>query len=462
LVVLQLAESAAVGLVAEAVSRGVVSESTAAGAAQWVARLAADEPVERLLPRACDAGVAGPLVLVDDVSSGGSAAVGDAVGDDAVDGAGAATDEANASAGDDDASDADSDDDTDGGGWVRRVPGLEPGQVSRIAKVATACTQRRNSVLADAVAANRVGVSAARTALVEVDKVMPILPAETRDTVFGYFLALPAGSGARAIRELTRRVIAVFADEESLADADDKLDNAESVNWTDLPNGMRRLVADLTEAHAAQLRHAIDALAAPSPGNTCCDDTFHRHTGGEKTGEADDRSPGKRHADALMLLALHGADLVDGDGSIPTSGQAKLVVTIDLEVLAGRLRGFGRTESGTALNAHLVRRLACDADVLPMVLGSKGEPLDVGREQRLVKDGMRAAVIERDRHCTYPGCGRPPSWCEAHHVIPWFLGGPTSLGNSALLCPRHHTIVHRDGYTATVTATGVTWDLTPG
>jgi Domain of unknown function (DUF222)/HNH endonuclease len=138
------------------------------------------------------------------------------------------------------------------------------------------------------------------------------------------------------------------------------------------------------------------------------------------------------------------------------------VVTIDLEVLAGRLRGFGRTEAGTALNPHLVRRLACDADVLPMVLGSNGEPLDVGRKERLVTGGMRAAVIERDRHCTYPGCGRPPSWCEAHHVIPWFLGGPTSLGNSALLCPRHHTIVHRDGYTATVTATGVTWDLTPG
>ncbi len=69
------------------------------------------------------------------------------------------------------------------------------------------------------------------------------------------------------------------------------------------------------------------------------------------------------------------------------------------------------------------------------------------------------ALWIRDRGCTFPGCSRPPAWCVAHHVWHWCDGGPTDLSNLALLCPRHHTIVHQKGYTATVTATGVTWHL---
>ncbi|WP_245553591.1 HNH endonuclease signature motif containing protein [Demetria terragena] len=226
----------------------------------------------------------------------------------------------------------------------------------------------------------------------------------------------------------------------------------------DLPNGMTRLVADLGPLHAAQVRHAIDALSAPAPGNTCCGEVFHRHYGGERTGNPDDRTPGKRRADAFMLLVTRGADQIDTDGAVVSSGQAKLVVTIDHDVLTGHTPGFGRTEAGTSLSPHHIRQLACDADILPMILGSDSEPLDVGRKQRLVTGGLRAAVIERDRHCTYPGCARPPSWCHVHHIMPWHNGGETSLTNSALLCQTHHTTVHREKHTATVSRSGVSRD----
>ena len=106
--------------------------------------------------------------------------------------------------------------------------------------------------------------------------------------------------------------------------------------------------------------------------------------------------------------------------------------------------------------------MACDADLIPVVLGGASEPLDVGRAKRLFTGGLRTAIIHRDRHCTFPGCDRPPDWCDAHHVKPWWAGGETTLTNAALLCARHHTIVHRDLLTATVTPTGVTWDTTPG
>jgi hypothetical protein len=88
-----------------------------------------------------------------------------------------------------------------------------------------------------------------------------------------------------------------------------------------------------------------------------------------------------------------------------------------------------------------------------------GELLDLGRTVRLATPKQVQALWIRDQGCTFPGCSRPPSWCDAHHVWHWCDGGPTDLSNLALLCPRHHTIVHQKGCTATVTTTGVTWHL---
>ena len=104
-----------------------------------------------------------------------------------------------------------------------------------------------------------------------------------------------------------------------------------------------------------------------------------------------------------------------------------------------------------------MRRLACEADILPMVLGTAGELLDLGRTTRLATPAQRLALWHRDRGCTYPGCSIPPTWCEAHHVTHWCDGGATDLTNLALLCGRHHTVVHERGLTATATAFGVTW-----
>ena len=142
---------------------------------------------------------------------------------------------------------------------------------------------------------------------------------------------------------------------------------------------------------------------------------------------------------------------------LPVTDRAKLVVTVEHDVLAGRLRGAGLAMTGDVLSVATVRRLACDAEIIPMVLGTTGEPLDVGRSRRLVTKGLRAALWQRDRGCSFPGCTIPAAWTDAHHVQHWWAGGRTSLLNTALLCRRHHTHVHRHELTATVTATSVTW-----
>jgi len=90
-------------------------------------------------------------------------------------------------------------------------------------------------------------------------------------------------------------------------------------------------------------------------------------------------------------------------------------------------------------------------------MGTASAPLDLGRTTRLASPAQLLALWHRDRGCTQPGCSVPPTWCHAHHIIHWCDGGPTDLGNLALLCPRHHTMVHERGLTATVTGHGVTW-----
>ncbi|QKE85608.1 HNH endonuclease signature motif containing protein [Arthrobacter sp. NEB 688] len=125
------------------------------------------------------------------------------------------------------------------------------------------------------------------------------------------------------------------------------------------------------------------------------------------------------------------------------------------------------TADGTLLTPENVRRLGCDAALLVHLLGTRGEPLTLTRILRLFTRGQRRHLLLRDRGCTYPGCTAPAAWTRAHHVHDWADGGPTDITNAALLCERHHTLVHRRRLWATVRehpddhGTHVTWDLTP-
>lgn len=218
--------------------------------------------------------------------------------------------------------------------------------------------------------------------------------------------------------------------------------------WFGQPNatGMVAMRGVLDPEAAAVIKSAIDPLSAPSPTTD-----EHGHTV-----QPDPRTPARRRADALLEIVARGVAAPDG---VATTDKAKVVVLIDHDTLVGQVRGTGRTLSGDVLSAGVVRRMACDAGIIPVVLGGHSEPLDVGRERRLVTKGLRLALITRDRGCSFPGCTIPPAWTDAHHVTHWSRGGHTSLTSTALLCRRHHTHVHRHDLTATVTASQVTWHL---
>ena len=100
------------------------------------------------------------------------------------------------------------------------------------------------------------------------------------------------------------------------------------------------------------------------------------------------------------------------------------------------------TETGTVLGAADLRRIACDTQVIPVVMGGPGEVLDVGRAKRTIPPAIRRALIARDQRCVWPGCDRAPIHCEGHHIEHWLDEGPTSLANLALLCHSHHQRLH--------------------
>lgn len=134
---------------------------------------------------------------------------------------------------------------------------------------------------------------------------------------------------------------------------------------------------------------------------------------------------------------------------------ATIVLTMELDKLRKDV-GEALLDTDTALSPGQVRRLACNARVVPAVLGSDSSVLDLGRTQRLFDRHQRLALAVRDRGCIWPGCDRPPAWCEAHHVTEWSQGGDTDVANGCLLCSFHHHLAHgSDGWRVAMAGDGV-------
>jgi hypothetical protein len=135
---------------------------------------------------------------------------------------------------------------------------------------------------------------------------------------------------------------------------------------------------------------------------------------------------------------------------LPHAGgvSATVVVTMPLETLIGGPKAAG-VDTGHRVSPGLARRLACQAGIIPAVLGSRSQVLDLGRKVRFHTEPQRLALAIEQGGCTAEGCDWPPGMCHAHHDKPWSKGGGTSVRNGRLLCPRHHTRAHNPTYDMT-------------
>lgn len=203
-------------------------------------------------------------------------------------------------------------------------------------------------------------------------------------------------------------------------------------------DGMTVLNGRLDRETGAKLKAALEPLAAPRPS---------------EDGEKDPRPAEKRNADAFDDLL----DIALGVKELPRSGGQRphLTVTVDYaqlqqQITAGRAGG-SIENTGQAITADSIRRIACDAEVLPIVLGGEGQSLNIGRARRTAPPHLRAALHARDGKCAFPGCDHPPGTGEAHHIQHWVDGGATNLDNMIMLCAHHHRTVHGQRWDINVT-----------
>ncbi|WP_167399075.1 HNH endonuclease signature motif containing protein [Arthrobacter pityocampae] len=193
---------------------------------------------------------------------------------------------------------------------------------------------------------------------------------------------------------------------------------------------------------------------------------------GTGTGTADHGTAGGNVAFADPPPSTRAQTLLDGlvaacrialsTAALPTAGghRPQVMVTIDYKDLMGATQRAGYAVFSGQMSAGSIRKLACDADIIPLVLGSSGQVLDVGRAQRLFPPHLRRALVARDKGCAFPDCSIPASWCEAHHLKPWSRGGATSIDNGVLLCSRHHHVIHQGAWTVQ-SRYGVPWFTAP-
>ncbi|SFB27073.1 HNH endonuclease [Amycolatopsis marina] len=198
-------------------------------------------------------------------------------------------------------------------------------------------------------------------------------------------------------------------------------------------DGQYVFTGQLDPESAAEFEGVMHPLAKPDPADA--------------DGTRDPRSIAQRQGDALAEIISRTARADD----LPLTGgeRAVVTVTVSLAELEQRAEAAMLNASGYTSISQL-RRWCCEAKVLPAVLGTQGEVLDLGRAQRLATPAQRRALAIRDRGCTRPGCTRGPKWCQVHHVVSWIDDGLSDLDNMILVCAKHHRELHHTGWSARI------------
>jgi hypothetical protein len=362
--------------------------------------------------------------------------------------------------------------------WVAdRCPSLdarEAGLVAKAVRELTVSGTAGSPALAGAlvgaraaVAEGRLSVSAGCVVAAELAQLTPLVEPGAVDAVAAGLVAMGQVDGPAGVRRVRPALLARYGLGQLLQEVEDRHRGLTVLSCGhDIGGGITEYRLRLNPEARAVVEAAINTASAP-----------------QSTDEARDlRTMDQRRGDALVDLcrrAVHAGSSGHSGSSgrspgAPSGVKATVLVTVGVDDLRARTRPgvvLAGLDGGALLGPETVRKLACDAAVIPAVLGADGQVLDLGRTRRLFSPAQVQALWLRDRHCTFPGCATPASWCDAHHLTHWVDGGPTKLGNAALLCGRHHTIVHRDRLTATLTTSNpedretsprVVWDRRPG
>ena len=306
---------------------------------------------------------------------------------------------------------------------------------------------RREEKLAVALAgyeAVRAAVSSGHASLAQAEVIvsaLAALPDELAGDLVAKAEALLVGYcaefGPKQLRRLGARLLDVLAPDIADAAEERRLRRLERearartrLTMASQGDGTTRISATVPDSTAAAFKAQLHAFTSPRREQERDPASGERLAYDEQLGRA-----------FCSLIEHVPVDRLPQHGNTAVS----VVATIALDKLLAGVGG-GTLSSGEQLSAGEARRLACQTGVIPAVLGTRSEVLDLGRRARLFTAGQRKALAIRDRECRAEGCEIPAAWTEAHHRRPWSKGGRTDLADGVLLCSRHHHLVHDERY----------------
>ena len=245
-------------------------------------------------------------------------------------------------------------------------------------------------------------------------------------------------------------------DEEGIAGREQALRDRRCLHAVMQQDGTTRIWGVLDPESAAEFIAIYDAATSPRRGGPRFVDRTARER--EKNLLANPRTPEQIALDAFIDLLKLGvaADSTRIVGAHRPAVRLHVAVA-DLDRRAGAAQFEGQTASVTVATAE---RHACGSGLVPIQFDNDRRVVNVGRTQRLFTHRQRIGLAARDGGCRFPGCDRPPSWTEAHHINEWERDhGRTDIADGVLLCRHHHLLVHNNGWR--VTRTGGEYFVVP-
>ena len=328
--------------------------------------------------------------------------------------------------------------------FVTAVAGGHKGTGPATVRLASAVEGPVLAPVAEAMADGWLSVAKAHV----IERAIDTLPGErdVRERGVVFLLGEAKALDATELKKLARHLVTVVDPDGEERRAERELDRLERaahhdryLTITDDQAGGAWIKGRCSSEDAELVKSTLIPLAAPHPAaGPVCDPPTCAVPGCTHDGR-DPRDHGARLLDALVegCRRLQNAEVLpEAHGAVP-----RLTLTMGYDDLRSKA-GFAVTETGAELSASTVRRICCDSHLIPAVLGTASEVLDVGRTQRLVTAAIWKALVARDAHCRFPHCRRPPVMCHAHHIVHWADGGDTSLDNLILLCGHHHRLIH--------------------
>ncbi|MFC7496188.1 MULTISPECIES: HNH endonuclease signature motif containing protein [unclassified Nocardioides] len=298
----------------------------------------------------------------------------------------------------------------------------------------------QHSLTRDALAAGQVLAEQARVIIRWVDKLPDDLGADVLERAERHLLAQARDHDARDLNHLGRHLYEVVAPEQAdahearlLAEEEAAAAKACELVIRDDDRGRTRGTFTVPRFYGAALRKALMAIMAPKHQAATQGAGVERRPTPQALGQA-----------FCEYIARYPVKKLPRTGGI----NATVLVLMDLDVLTGRLEKAGVLDTGDTISPGMARRLACEAGIIPVVLGGDSVPLDLGRKRRTFSDQQRLAMFVQYRGCAAEACDHTTG-LHAHHTTPWAHGGRTDLKDGRPLCAYHHGLAHHPDYQTT-------------